>query len=136
MRKLEGIISKSRECDLVKDRNRAMNIQKLKFYCLTLLWVIVLTGVMYWCTILNTYMVIPRIGHSVFVDVLLYILVAFTAYATVSNIRRYYYILQYNLDALRLKYNQPIIKSYAKKLAYYMAYGLIFVNLEDVGKYY
>ena len=113
-----------------------MNIQKLKFYCLTLFWVIVLTGVMYWCTILNTYMVIPRIGHSVFVDVLLYILVAFTAYATVSNIRRYYYILQYNLDALRLKYNQPIIKSYAKKLAYYMAYGLIFVNLEDVGKYY
>ena len=131
-----NIISKSREAELVKDRNRGMTIQRLKFYSLTLFWVLVIVGAMAFCSVLNNQMVIPRIGHHIFVDVVLYAFIAYTAFAATYNIYRYYKILQYNLNALRLHYNQPMIKSYARKIAYYMAYGLDFVCLEDAGKYY
>ena len=136
MKKLEGIISKTREHDLVKDRNRIMRLQYFKFYSLTLIWILAIIGAMAFCSMLNYQMVIPRIGHHVAVDIILYAFIAYTAFAATYNIYRYHKILQHNLNVARLKYTQPIIKSYAKRFAYWMAYGLDFICLEDAGKYY
>ena len=136
MKRVYGIISKTREHDLVKDRNRIMRLQYFKFYTLTLSWVMVIVAAMAFCSILNQQMIIPRIGHHVFVDIVLYAFIAYVAFAATYNIYRYYKILQYNLNVARLKYTQPIIKSYAKRFAYWMAYGLDFICLEDAGKYY